>query len=304
MTKNQHENYKNAINKAACDYYKLSQQGADITNAKHKLVGNILEYLMGRHKYCNSFNVDSDLSILDFEVLMNFIRHKIEKWAPGEADFFPYFVHFFYLRIKSELKAKNHKDSIIESYSDTVFSNDSGDKSGEEYNEYMEDLSPEAQTVSTYEYHNDLTILFTVLNQAMLMKKKEYENSPKFCYPVRFYTELTTMTVSELGKEKSKDDIPAATLDVIDKDFAAFYLDAEALNSFADIFRAELRPLSDFTFSEADSGEKCGYALKAAVYKKYVAEVKGKDVSDSAVSQQKKQFEQLLGLIRKEHLSV
>lgn len=299
MDKCKHETYKNSINAAACEHFALSQQGADTTNVKHKLIGFIFEYLSDRHKYSASFKLESDLDILDVDVLVKFINHKIEKWAPGEADFFPYFIHFFYLRIISEFKKKNLEDNKRE----ITLTNEDGDTENEDRNDYMEDISDDAQTIRTIDLHSDITTLFSILNELMILKKKEYENSPKFCYPTRFFTEHTTMIVSELGLKSAYEDIPAKTLDIIDKDFVVFYLNAKKINSIADIFDAELRPLSDFTMTEADRNEKCGYALKNVVYRKYVSMVKGKDVSDSAVSQQRKLFEQILGQIRREKLN-
>lgn len=284
------------INDTACKYYSLSQSGADTTNVKQELFFDIYVYLLNRKKFSNSFNVKSDIEILDPNTIVDFLSKKIEKWSPGEADFFRYFIHFFNLRIKSEYKKGNDYEELTDN---TVVSK----KDAAKDNNPAKDRSHQIQADVLAESKDEVTTLFSVLNEFILTKKKEYENSPKFCYPISFFTELVTRSVSELGIKKAEEDIPEKVLNVIDKDFAVVYLDAEAVGSFADIFRAELRPLSDFTMTEADRNEKCGYALKNVVYRKYVSTVKGKDVSDSAVSQQRKLFEQILGQIRREKLN-
>lgn len=290
---------KSSIDTFACDYYALNQQGADTTNVKHKLIEKIYEYLSHRHKFCSGYDMESDFDLLGVEEIFKIISQALSNWTPGNAAFSNYLFGICNKRMITALKKINREINNR----DTAYFDEESDSEQEDYIDTFEDFSSDSDTEEKVQSQNELYSLFTLLNESILFKKKEYENSPKFCYPISFFTELVTRSVSELGIKKAEEDIPEKVLNVIDKDFAVVYLDAEAVGSFADIFRAELRPLSDFTMTEADRNEKCGYALKNVVYRKYVSTVKGKDVSDSAVSQQRKLFEQILGQIRREKLN-
>lgn len=299
MNKSNYAGLKGSIDSLACEYYDLSRQGADTTNVKHKLLGKVFEYLSDRHKYSGSYDAESDLDIIGIEELYKVFSQAIEKWAPGDAVFSNYLFSIYNKRMLTALKKKNFENNNREA----GHIDEDSDSEHEELFDSIKDDSYDSQTEDTLQIRNDITVLFSQLSEPMLAQKKKYENSPKFCYPIRFYTELITRSVYELGGKKAENIIPDKVLNIMDKDFAVFYLDASEINTFADIFRAELRPLSDFTMADTDSVEKCGYALKNVVYRKYVSMVKGKDVSDPAVSQQRKQFEQLLSLVRREHLN-
>ncbi|MGN0690763.1 MAG: hypothetical protein ACI4K7_00250 [Oscillospiraceae bacterium] len=293
--------YKNDINEAANEYYALSQNGASLTNSMQKLIFAVYIYLSERHKYSKKFSADSDLDILPIDTVLHLLEQKIQKWAPGEADFATYFLSFYYLRLKSELSRSNRTFSI-DGNSDTDEDNP------EDHSEIYRDRSPDAQVGDMVEVKCELTMLFSLLNENIRMQKKKYENSPRFCYPVRFYTEYTTRAVSELEMNSSREIIPEKTLDLIDRDFAEFYLqknnEKPAIKDFLDIKSSDLRPLSDFTCNEADSSKKCGYQLKNIVYQKYIEKVKGKEVSASNISDQRTKFDEVLSQIRKEHSDV
>lgn len=303
MNNSNYSDLKGSIDSLACEYYDLSRQEADTTNVKHKLLGKVFEYLFLRHKYrdpYDAYDAESDLDFIGVEELYRVFSQAIEKWAPGNAAFSNYLFSICNKRMITTLKKKNFENNNRES----EHIDESSDSEHEAFLDNIKDHSYESPTEDNLQIRNDITVLFSQLSEPMLVQKMKYENSPKFCYPIRFFTELITRSVYELGGKKSEAIIPHKVLNIMDKDFAFFYLDASEINSFADIFRAELRPLSDFTVADTDRVEKCGYALKNVVYRKYVSMVKGKDVSDPAVSQQRKQFEQLLSHVRQEHLNI
>lgn len=295
MNKMNIETYKKAINEAALEYYTLSQNGANVKNIKNKLFENLYQYFSNRYKYAKFFNAENDLEIIEVGKFAELQNHCLEKWAPGQADFFTYFSSRFYNRVKNKFHSKQYKiDSITDHIEDTLSYDQDGSEMSEDHLYYMEDRS---QRSSDYDVYSIIKSVFDELNESTLADIKKYENSPKFCYSVRFFTEYATKVIAELGYKKSAEYIPPKTLKLIDKDFAAFYLDTAEPDNFKDIARAELRPLSEFSLSEADSNVKCGYDLRSVVYKKYVLNVKGKTVSDAAISQNKNKFKQRLSLV-------
>lgn len=222
-------------------------------------------------------------------------NHCLEKWAPGQAEFIKYFSSLFYNRVKNQFHSGQYKiDRITDHIEDILSYDQDGSEMSEDHLYYMEDRS---QRSSDCDVYSSIKSVFDELNESALADIKKYENSPKFCYSVRFFTEYATKVIAELGYKKSAEYIPQKTLKLIDKDFAAFYLDAAEPDNFKVIAKAELRPLSEFSLSEADSNVKCGYDLRSVVYKKYVLNVKGKTVSDAAISQNKNKFKQRLSLV-------
>lgn len=295
MNKMNIEKYQKAINEAAAEYYTLSRNGANVKNIKNKLFINLYQYFSDRHKYAKAFNVENDLEILEVGKFAELQNHCLEKWAPGQAEFIKYFSSLFYNRVKNQFHSGQYKiDRITDHIEDILSYDQDGSEMSEDHLYYMEDRS---QRSSDCDVYSSIKSVFDELNESALADIKKYENSPKFCYSVRFFTEYATKVIAELGYKKSAEYIPQKTLKLIDKDFAAFYLDAAEPDNFKVIAKAELRPLSEFSLSEADSNVKCGYDLRSVVYKKYVLNVKGKTVSDAAISQNKNKFKQRLSLV-------
>lgn len=295
MNKMNIEKYQKAINEAAEEYYTLSRNGANVKNIKNKLFINLYQYFSDRHKYAKAFNVENDLEILEVGKFAELQNHCLEKWAPGQAEFIKYFSSLFYNRVKNQFHSGQYKiDRITDHIEDILSYDQDGSEMSEDHLYYMEDRS---QRSSDCDVYSSIKSVFDELNESALADIKKYENSPKFCYSVRFFTEYATKVIAELGYKKSAEYIPQKTLKLIDKDFAAFYLDAAEPDNFKVIAKAELRPLSEFSLSEADSNVKCGYDLRSVVYKKYVLNVKGKTVSDAAISQNKNKFKQRLSLV-------
>ena len=103
------ETYKKAINEAAAEYYTLSQNGANVKNIKNKLLINLYQYFSNRYKYAKFFNAENDLEIIEVGKFAELQNYCLEKWAPGQADFFTYFSSLFYNRVKNEFHSGQYK---------------------------------------------------------------------------------------------------------------------------------------------------------------------------------------------------
>lgn len=286
-------NYKENINKAACERFEQKQSGMETCNSEKKLFFLIYEMLSGRSSYsvgkgenaCRILMWDNAIELLPIEKLMALFDSCIQKWQPGQADFYVYFMHFFRLRVISELE----KTNMIEK---EYYCSEDDDKS--EITDRIRDTGFESDTADIVEKKILLNERYNSLIESIITIKKKYDNSTKFCYPLRMFTEYTTKWVAEFGAEKSEEYIPDKALDVIDKAFAAYYLHKNGVpaevNEFEDITCSSLRMLSDFTGKEADKNSKCGYQLNNIVYTSYIESVKGRGVSESAVTQQRNKF--------------
>ena len=113
----------------------------------------------------------------------------------------------------------------------------------------------------------------------------------KFCYPQRFYTELVAKTLQSHAVFVG--DIPTRTENCIDLGFADSFLE-EQIGSLPDIAGAQLKSLRCFTGKDGDEKTPCGYDLHTVVYQAYIETVTAKRPNDSAISQQRSKFKNLL----------
>ena len=80
---------------------------------------------------------------------------------------------------------------------------------------------------------------------------------------------------------------------IVEHDFISHYLIGDN-SSIAGIAAGRLKKISDFTGDPNDS-RPCGYALENIVYTKFISKLKNneKGVSNAAISQQRKSFDEL-----------
>lgn len=286
--------YKEKINKAAREHYELILEEKETTNANKQLLFLVYEMLSGRkiykvngHNVCNSMMADSAAELLEWDKLKKLFDDCVKRWTPGKAEFFVYFMHFFKLRVIDKLESRNKITASFDNENDIIEIEKS--MSLTEDNDALADSVEDKMTLKE---------CYDCLSNEIMTKKTMYDNSPKFCYETRFFTEYLTYFIYEYGIAKANDTIPQKALNAIDKDFAAYYLHKKGSpinpEGFMDIADSELRPLSHFTGDESDKSTPCGYWLRNIVYTEYYRKVKGKNITASSVSPKKKDFDRLL----------
>lgn len=289
--------YREKINKAALEHYELMLEEKETTNARtqlfflvYEMLSNIKEYEVNGSDACVTLMADSAADLLPLEKLRDIFERQLRTWQPVKASFFYYFESLFKKRIKNELKSRNRTVSYNVCFDD--------EESNTEILDTILDSSFTADTENSIEMKLMLKEYFDCLVNEIMTKKTMYDNSPKFCYETRFFTEYLTCFIYEYGIAKANDTIPQKALNAIDKDFAAYYLHKKGSpinpEGFMDIADSELRPLSHFTGEESDKSTPCGYWLRNIVYTEYYRKVKGKNITASSVSPKKKDFDRLL----------
>lgn len=280
------------IDRFAEEYYFLKQSGADLHNAYNKLFSAVYEYVTRRKKFTKDKQgfYENDYDMLSADEFIKLFKRCTEKWAPGNAPFSNYFISKFNQRVLNSLKIynrehNNRQETFIADDDDTVH----------DILDTIEDKSVEA----SYKEAELTNRVFSVLCNGVMSKKKEYENSPRICYPVYFFTEFVTRSIHEAVDLSAFGMLDNRYLKVMDHDFAGFYLDGKH-DTLIDIRRSRLKALSEFTGDPNDE-KACGYQLNNVVYINFISPLKKRNtISDSSISQQRTKFDEMAKLILNE----
>ena len=221
-----------------------------------------------------------------------------EKWKPDLGPFMGCFRFLCKTRLKGYLK--EHSASATDDEDGTTQLKKApvqrvqpkiDSETGEE-NDLLGKIADNSQQVEA-EFQVSMTMkhIISLMNDEVQFKMKASPN--KFCYTQRFYTEWIARQIlePEIGNILSLlSAVPEKCVDLL---FASSFLDHE-VNAISEIYYCDLKMLSEFTNKEKDKSTPCGFDLKNIVYVNYIKQVKGKDVSDSQVSNQRKNYYELL----------
>ena len=305
------------INQTTEKYYELKQEG----NSAYKLYLNklICMLLEQAKKYPPKHNL-SATDIISFAG--EFILECLSKWSPGGADFWPYYKSTFDKRILNECSRlldtseraalKERKKYIKEHPELSEEEKESLRKKHRRVSFYSDDDQNEDAPIKDYAGNEDtnnqanqddkIKEIFDVLNNAVMTQVKKYENSPKVCYPLYFYTEFVTKQIQEENELKSYSKSENGLMNVIDHDFISYYMTGDN-NSLAGIAAGLLKPISTFKADDPNGKRPCGYALENVVYTTYISTIKnnGKIQSASSISQQRNKFSEWIITVLKDN---
>ena len=290
------------LNRIAEEAYRLKECG----DVRYRTEQNKMAQMITN--WANSTNTNKDNSEFlgtVYEVFMSAMK----SWKPGAAAFWAVFKGTFNKRrpdivlaefdpfeqkakrkmkreakkLTDEEKAKQKCGAVRE---DIYSSDDSEDEPAREF-AGIADTEEEALQKDIMKSH------FDVLNKMILTKKKQYENSVKICYAKYFYTELVTKMVYDEPDRSVFSKAENDLMKIVEHDFISHYLIGDN-SSIAGIAAGRLKKISDFTGDPNDS-RPCGYALENIVYTKFISKLKNneKGVSNAAISQQRKSFDEL-----------
>ena len=290
------------LNRIAEEAYRLKECG----DVRYRTEQNKMAQMITN--WANSTNTNKDNSEFlgtAYEVFMSAMK----SWKPGTAAFWAVFKGTFNKRrpdivlaefdpfeqkakrkmkreakkLTDEEKAKQKCGAVRE---DIYSSDDSEDEPAREF-AGIADTEEEALQKDIMKSH------FDVLNKMILTKKKQYENSVKICYAKYFYTELVTKMVYDEPDRSVFSKAENDLMKIVEHDFISHYLIGDN-SSIAGIAASRLKKISDFTGDPNDS-RPCGYALENIVYTKFISKLKNneKGVSNAAISQQRKSFDEL-----------
>lgn len=290
------------LNRIAEEAYRLKECG----DVRYKTEQNKMAQMITN--WANRTNRNNDnsefLGTVD-EVIMSTIKI----WKPGAASFWPVFkgtlnkrrpdialAEFDPFEQKAKKKMKRNSKNLTDEEKakqncgavreDLYSSDDSEDEPAREF-AGIADTEEEALQKDIMKSH------FDVLNKMILTKKKQYENSVKICYAKYFYTELVTKMVYDEPDRSVFSKAENDLMKIVEHDFISHYLIGDN-SSIAGIAAGRLKKISDFTGDPNDS-RPCGYALENIVYTKFISKLKNneKGVSNAAISQQRKSFDEL-----------
>ena len=282
MEKKQENPAIERLNRLAEECYALRQAG-NISEFDNKLALLFDLYLKVMKKTVEKTQKNEELLINLFAYQWGYKGRQIEQkdgWTPERP---------FYQTSKSllnkRLKNKQKEWEQLDDGTDTI------DEEGNRRNVQRQDPRPTPDQLA--EVQNTVVFIFDLLND---MVQCSITSSPnKFCYPQRFYTELVAKMIQRHAV--SVGEIPARTEYNIDIAFADSFLE-EQIVSLPDFAGATLKSLRCFTGKEADEQTPCGYDLRTVVYQAYVEKVTAKRPNDSAISQQRSKFKNLLQQVR------
>lgn len=270
------------LNRLAEECYELRQAGKT-SEFDNKLTQLFDLYLRTMKKTVAQTQNHEELLINLFAYQWGYKGRQIEQtegWTP-EKPFYQVSKGLLNRRLKTRQKEWAQLDDGSETK----------DEEGNRRNLQLPDPRPTPDQEA--EQNNIVTFIFDLMNDIVLNALKGSPN--KFCYPQRFYTELVAKMIQTHAA--SVRDIPARTENCIDLAFADSFLE-EQIGALPDLAGARLKSLRCFTGKDADEKTPCGYDLRTAVYQTYIEAVTGKRKNDSAISQQRSKFKDLLQAVR------
>jgi hypothetical protein len=281
------------LNELAAAYWEEKQkstESSEYNNILHKLFDEFNKVMLSyvQHKYKDISEVHTKDIVFDlFCEQLGYNQSGKKGWNPEMGPFGQTSAHLLVLRCNTFLnKQSTENDRRVQ----TFYDEDSTDAEKAEaeanlYGESKPDERPDSQTQM-----HDLTFhVFQVLNDAVQVAISKSPN--KFCYAMRFYTEMIAKLIYDNTIELR--DLPELTETRMDIAFADSFLE-QKIASLPDIKGAALKSLQCFTGKETDAQKSCGYDLFTVVYQQYVEAVKEKKPNDSAISQQRTKFRELL----------
>lgn len=259
-------------------------------------------------------NTPSGLDIKEYAAFVGeLVVECWNKWEPVKYGFYEYFTGILKLRrndlfsskldpfeqsVKRKMKRELRKNDLTEEEKANLkpefVKDDSYNAPDEDDN--VKELSGNHNTENEALQADIIKKHFDVLNKAIMMQKKKYENSTKPCYAAYFYTEFVTRRIEEENNKSVFNKAESGLMKVIDHDFVSYYMIGDN-SSVAGISQGELKKVSAFTEDPSDD-RPCGYDIKNIVYAKYISALKKCDKvqSDSSISQQRTKFENLIKL--------
>lgn len=295
------------LNRIAEEAYRLKECG----DVRYKTEQNKMAQMITNWANITNRNNDNSefLGTVD-EVIMSTIKI----WKPGAASFWPVFkgtlnkrrpdialAEFDPFEQKAKKKMKRDSKNLTDeekakqncgAVREDLYSSD--DSEDEPAREFAGNADTEEEVLQKDIQNDIMKKHFGVLNNIVLTKKKQYENSVKICYTKYFYTELVTKMVYDEPDISVFSKAEKSLMKIVEHDFISHYLIGD--NSSIDgIAAGRLKKISDFT-GDPNDNRPCGYALENVVYTKFISKLKNnkKDISDSAISQQRKIFEEYI----------
>lgn len=273
------------VNRLAVECYRFRQDGnvSEFDNKMTKLYNLFLE-LMKKRLTKSSHGEDILLEL--FEYQWGYSQKQKAGWNPDEQPpFYQATASLLERRLHGQPESDPRKVPLDDGTGTTGTDGSGGEQSARPLEKA--DLNPGPAQLA--EEKDTIICVLEIMNDAVRMQKQKAPN--KFCYPVAFYTEFVSKMIHD--HIIPAEDVPGRTADRIDLVFAESYMDRK-IKSIPDIAAAELKKLSCFTGKDTDAEKYCGYDLKSAVYRQYIQSSTGKMPNDSAISQQRTKFQNLV----------
>ena len=304
MEKDRKEKLDQNVNQIAEKLYLLRAQngsGAEQSNLFSRLCEAVIQYIpVMEHKY-NRLSADEIWDIVIDLLYYEFPADNREKWKPEHGRFAGCFLSLCNVRLKGACKDKSGSrdtDDQIDSHKnrkpDRFRLNPSTDaESGEENDPLTKIADPSALVDDAVQAQLTMKYFISLMNEEVRFKIKAAPK--KFCYVRRFYTEWLSRQIMEPDFSNVLSLVSGVPVGCIDLQFASCFLDRN-VSALDEISGRHLKKLSAFTGNDKDRSTPCGFDLKNAVYVSYVTAVTGKSVSDSIISNHRKNFYELLAM--------
>ena len=289
MDKAQKQKLDEKINDLAEKLYLLRIRNgskADQKNLFSKLCEAIIQYIpVLEYKYNRLSTEEIWDHVIDL-LYYEFPADHQEKWKPEQGQFAGCFFSLCKLRLKGACKQKSGDQETVQQ---TVIDPESG-----------EEIDPLAKIADASVRVEDEVQTPMIMKQFIILMSEEVKfkikAAPnKFCYVQRFYTEWLARQIMKPEFDDVLPLISGVSGGCIDLQFASSFLDQD-ISTLQEINHRHLKMLSDFTENEKDKSTPCGFDLKNIVYVSYVTMVTGKEISDSIISNHRKNYYELLAM--------
>lgn len=227
-------------------------------------------------------------SIYSEDAFYNAFEETLEKYAPQVGDFMPFFTTTFERRKKDELRKSKNKASINQSLDQTL--GDAGNNTSVNIDEIAEAFS----TVESF---------YKLFAAVCIEDKKNYSKKKCVCYPPLFFTDKLVYGV--FNTEKWFYDVVKHNSNIFDEAVVKEFLNTlvtGVCNSVTDIRKYRCKPLSEFTGKQSDIHKPCcDEKPNYHVFNSFLKQ-QNKEISQSAFSQHKNEFNKKLKSITQKQL--